>query len=161
MNGLVGTGLAQLRQGGQPRHGGDGVAVERAGLRDEVARAVLLWIEGTHQLLRGADRRQRKATAHDLADTRDVRRHAVVLLGPAVRQAKARDHLVEDEQDPVPSRDLAQALQEAGLGRDEPLERLDDDRGQLIGVGGDDALHRGQIVVRRDQHVGLDRMRDA
>ncbi len=53
------------------------------------------------------------------------------------------------------------ALEEPGLGRDQSLERLDDHRGQLVGVGGHDAFHRRQVVVGRDQHLGLQRMRDA
>ena len=59
------------------------------------------------------------------------------------------------------ARDLSQPLEEAGLGRDEALERLDDDGGQLVGVRGDDALDRAEIVERRDQHFGLERVRDA
>ena len=57
--------------------------------------------------------------------------------------------------------DLPQPSQEAGLGPDESLKRLNDDRGQLVGVGCDDALHRAEVVEWRDQHVGLDGVRDA
>ena len=48
----------------------------------------------------------------------------------------ARLDLVGDEQDPVPVAELAQARQEAGLGDDVAalaLDRLDDDRGELVG----------------------------
>ena len=116
---------------------------------------------GLHQVGGGADRGEREAAAHDLAHAGDVRHHAVVLLGAAVGQPEAGDDLVEDQQDAVAPRDLAETLEESGLGRDQPLEGLDDHRGQLVGMGGHDAFDRREVIVGRDQHLGFQRVRDA
>ena len=62
-----------------------------------------------------------------------VGRDAVVFLGAAIGEAEAGHDLVEDQRDAVFLRDhVAQRLEEAGLGRDQALERLDDDAGQLV-----------------------------
>ena len=121
----------------------------------------LLRVEGTHQLLGGADRGERETSADDLTDARDVGNNTVVLLGASVGEAKASDDLIEDEQDAVASSDLAQPGKEARLGRNEPLERFDDDGGELLGVRRDDPLDGGQVVVRSDEHLGLERVGNA
>ena len=44
------------------------------------------------------------------------------------------------------------------LGREEALEGLDDDGGETVGMHGEQRLHRGQIVVGRDEHLGVERL---
>ena len=112
----VGAGLPQLGEGGEPGHRGDGIAVQGADLGDVVGGALQARIEGAHDLLAPAHGGQRKAAAHDLAHRGEVGDDAVVLLGAAVGEAKARHHLVEDQRNLVAPRQLAQALQESGAG---------------------------------------------
>ena len=75
--------------------------------------------------------------------------------------AEAGHHLVEDEQRPVRGRQVAQALEEAFHREDEahvPGDRLDDDRGDLARVLGEEPLDRSEVVVGGDERV-LDRAR--
>ena len=102
-----------------------------------------------------------KAAAHDLAEGGQVRHHPVVLLGAAVGEAEAGDDLVEDQRDAVARGDRAHALEKARLRHDQPLERLHDHRGEIVVVRLDHRLGLGQVVERGDQHLALDRVRDA
>ena len=77
----------------------------------------------------------------------------VVLLRPAVGEAEAGHHLVEDQQETVLLGELAQAFKESRAGWNEALERLDDDACKLAPVLAHEACHRLQIVERRDQHL--------
>ena len=153
--------LAQLGERGETGHCRDRIAVERADLGHEVGRPVQPRVERLHDLLPPAHGRQREAAADDLAEGGQVGDDAVVLLGAAVGEAEARHHLVEDQRDPVARGERAQPREEAGLGREEALEGLDDDGGETVGVHGEQRLHRGQIVVGRDEHLGVDDVRDA
>ena len=90
-----------------------------------------------HELRPGDHRAERHAARDPLRGQQDVGLDAPVLDRPHLPGAAgARLDLVGDEQDPVPVADLAQALEEAVLGDDVAalaLDRLDDDRGDLVG----------------------------
>ena len=72
--------------------------------------------------------------AQRLAVGDEVGRDAVVLLGPAVREAEPGDDLIEDEQHAVAGAGFAEPLEESGLRRDAPVEGLDDDRRETRSV---------------------------
>src|SRR5262249_44506116 len=57
------------------------------------------------------------ATANDLADSRQIRDHPVILLRTTVGKSEARHHFVENQGNPVARSYLTQPLQEAGHGR--------------------------------------------
>ncbi len=106
-----------------------------------------------HDVGAAGDRREREAAADDLAQRAEVGRDAVVFLRAAVGEAEAGHDLVEDQRNAVLLRDLPQPLQEARLGRQQALERLDDHAGQLVLVLLDQALDHLEVVERRDQHL--------
>ena len=85
---------------------------------------------------------------------------AVILLGAAVGHAKAGHHLVEDEHDPVLVRQLAQPFEKPLRRGDDALHRLDDDPRDLVPVLIDEARHRVQVVVRGDQDLVAQGVRD-
>src|SRR5438067_2251476 len=61
-------------------------------------------------------------------------RRAAVIMGPAGRHAKGAEHFIEDQQDPVVSRQPAERGQELGSWKYTAgvvINRLADDRGQL------------------------------
>ena len=77
-----------------------------------------------------------KPAAEHLPQAGEIRRHAVQFLGAAPGQPKSGDHLVEDQQRPLVSREPAQSLQETGLGWHDahvPRHRFNDDRRDLSG----------------------------
>ena len=83
---------------------------------------------------------------------------------PPGADAEAGNHLVEDQQDAVARADVAQALQKARLRQHHAHvagDRLDDQRGDLIGKRLAQPLDRRQVVVRGEQRVGGRRARDA
>ena len=115
---------------------------ERGGAGDRVAavgRAVGARAPGLEQLGPGDHRAERHARGDALGRQQDVRLDAPVLDRPHLAgPAGARLDLVGDQQDPVLVADLAQALEEAVLGDDVAalaLDRLDDDRRDLVGRG--------------------------
>ncbi len=78
--------------------------------------------------------------------------------------AEAGDHLVEHQEDAVLAAAISQAREEpvgwwddADVARD----RLDDDRRNRRGLGRDEGIHRGEIVVTGEQRVGCDRSGNA
>ena len=77
-------------------------------------------------------------------------RDAVLRLGAAVTETETSDHLVEDQQRADSIAFVAQTLEEAGGGGNDPHvggDRLDDDCGHLI-------VELGNDVVRHHQRVG-------
>ena len=58
-------------------------------------------------------------------------------------------------------REVAQTLQEAGLGGEHTLQRFDDNGGQLVMVGLEDGLGGFQVVEGGDEHQVLDGLGDA
>ena len=89
----------------------------------------------------------REAVAERLAPGREVRRHAVDLLGASGRPAHAGDHLVEDQDEAVLVGELAQPLEEAGRRLGHPGRGLEDQAGDLPGVRREQRAHRVQVVV--------------
>ena len=100
------------------------------------------WAPGPQRLEQlgpGDHRAERHARRDALGGQQDVRLDAPVLDRPHLAgPAGARLDLVGDEQDAVLVADSAQALEEAVLGDDVAalaLDRLDDDRRDLVGRG--------------------------
>ncbi len=112
--------------------------------------------EVPHDVAAARDRGERKAAADDLAERGQVRHDAVVLLRAPVGEAEAGDDLVEDQRHAVSRGDLAHALEEAGLGHHQPLQRLQDHRGQVVVMRLDHGLGLGHVVEGRDQDLALD-----
>ena len=106
-------GLRSSRERGEARRGRHRVAVERAHLRHERARAFAARVEALHDVGAAGDGGERKAAADDLAERGQIRRDAVVLLGAAVREPEPRHDLVEDQRDAVPLRQPPETFEEA------------------------------------------------
>ena len=147
----IDAGAAQDFERGEPGGAGDRVAAERADLRNAVfgrrVRAV-----GVHNLAARGDGGEREAPADDLPQRGDVGRYAVVFLRAAVSEAEDGDHLVEHEQDAVAVGEVAQPLQEAGLRRDDALNGLGDDGGDLVVMAVEQRFDGVEVVERRDEH---------
>ncbi len=158
---VVGAGLAQHLERREARHRGDRVARQRADLRQEAFLADRRLVEQRHDVGTAADGRQREAAADDLAHGADVGRHAVEFLRAAIGEAEAGDDLVEDQRNAEPRGHLAHRLQEAGLRRDQPLQRLDDDAADLVGVRLDQPHRCLDVVEGRDQHLAAHGIGDA
>ena len=109
-----------------------------------------------HVLRLPRDRRHRHAAAERLRPAGDVRLDVVELLGPARRDPKAREHLVEDHEHLVLVGDLDEPLQVVRLRRDHARvrhHRLEDHGREPVAVAADHPLERGDRVVGRDHHV--------
>ena len=90
--------------------------------------------------------------------------HPESLLRTSARDPKAGDHLVEHEQRAGGIAQLAQRLEEAGLGRDDahvPGDRLDDHAGKPLAVARHGQCSRLDVVVRSDDRVRSRARRDA
>ncbi len=157
----VGLGREHLEQVGLG--GGHAQRVPVVGA-DLVDGAVL---DGGHRLLGAADRADRRAAAQRLGERDQVRRDAEALGRAAGRDAQAGLDLVEDQDDPVATRDVADGLEVAGL-REHDAEvhhrRLHDHAGGLAALLRqplDATLHRARVIERdRDREVH-DGLRDA
>src|SRR5207302_7850119 len=109
-------------------------------------------VEALHQVGARAEGPGRQPAAEVRAERRQVRRDAEHLLEAAGRQPGGH-HLVEDEQHVVRGRRLAKGLEEralTGYHTARPLERLDDDGGELMRVLSDQAGSPLGVVVLRD-----------
>src|SRR5713226_4924649 len=132
-------------------------AVDVAVVRPRVERGVLpaaAWLEDVHDLGFAAEARQLEAAARDLAERRHIGPDVVVLLGAAIREAEAREHLVEDQDDALLARELAEALEVVRLRRDHAgtaEDGLDDQRADLVLVLFEDGS-RGLDVVVWENH---------
>ena len=138
-------------------------APEPRGHRQRIARQGARLIHGAgrryelHQVRASPVRAYRKTAADDFAQTGKVRAHAGQCLRPSGGGAKTRDHLIENQQRTGLCADLAQAGEESLCRGDDShvsRNRLDDDRGNLIGVSVERSLHRREIVVGRYERVG-------
>src|SRR5713226_1402213 len=130
-------------------------------VRPRVERGVLpaaARLEDIHDLGFAAEARQLEAAARDFAEGRHIGPDVVVLLGAAIREAEAREHLVEDQDDALLARELAEALEVIGLRHDHagPAEDgLDDQRADLVLVLFEDRGRGLDVVVWEDHdHVG-------
>src|SRR5262249_34661903 len=129
---LVDGGISQPPQHGDARRGREWVPRERACLVHAPGRGQL-----GHHVRPSAERRERKTTAHDLAEDRQVRKYAEPLLGAAAGDTKSCDHLVEDEERTARVAQLPQGVEETRFWRNDthvPRHRLDDDRSKAFSV---------------------------
>ena len=157
---LVHPWPTQDLHGFQPRHSGHRIAGECADLHGEALSTHTALVEVRHDIGPPGDGRQREAAADDLAQRAQVGGDAVVGLCAVIGEAVAGHHLVEDQHDPAPGRFLPQAREEALGGRENALQRLDDDARDLALELVEQLPHSLQIVVGRDHHVLLDTARD-
>src|SRR3989449_7443426 len=67
----------------------------------------------------------------DLAVGGEIGDDSVLLLGAAVGEPEAGDDLVEDQRDPVASRERAEPLEKSPLGRDRKSTRLNSSHGYI------------------------------
>ena len=115
----------------QSRRRRNRVAREGADLHQPAIRSHRILVE-MRQDVRSTSHGGKGKTAPDhLGERTEIGDHAIRFQRSAIGQAKNGHHLVEDEQDAVPIRFRTQQRQEPGLGRDDPLQRLHDDCGDL------------------------------
>src|SRR5256885_334832 len=120
--------LIERRHAGRHR---DGIPGERAAVEELPARRV----REVEDIRPSEEGPAGKAASDDLAQTRQAGRHALGMLGPAERDAKAAHHLVEDQGDIVVRRDLPQSVEEVRFGRDvRPLDGFQNDAGETVRV---------------------------
>ena len=120
-------------------------------------------IELVHDVGPAAERRQRIAAADDLAQRREVGPDPEPALRP-VRPDPERDDLVEHEQGADPVGDLAQPGQERRIGGADAartLHGLDEDGGDVVLDGAEDALHAVRVAPRQLDDEARDLVRDA
>ncbi len=113
-----------------------------------------------------------KAAADDLAERREVGPCGLLAqaakfvfvqhLGAAGREPEPGHHLVEDEQSAVFPGEFAEAAQEGGARQDRPSvadHGLENDAGDLVGVGFERGFDRTEVVIgeRERVHRGLRR----
>ena len=149
----------ELADRGEAGGHGERVARQRAGLIDGTQRRELV-----HDLGLAAEGADREATADDLTHADEVGHHIMQALCARQREAEARHHFVKDEDRAVLRAEFAEASEETGVRQDEPhvgRERLDDEAGDLAGVGLEERGERGEVVVFGDQRVGRGARRDA
>ena len=118
-------------------------------------------LEHVHDLRLASEPRKLEAAARDLPETRQVRPDVVVLLRAAVRDAKSREHLVEDQDDPHLTREPPQLLQVVVLRRDHAgaaQDGLDDQRPHVVLVLLEDLRGPFDVVVRVDHDRVADRL---
>ena len=151
--------LRQTLQAPQARRHRQRVARERAGLIDRTGRR-----DEPHQIFAAAVGADRQPAADDLAEARQIGNDAAPALRAAGTDAESGDHFVEDQQDAVARADLAQALQKPRLRQHHAHvagDRLDDERGDLIGERFAEPLDRRHVVIGGEQRVGCRGARDA
>ena len=83
----------------------------------------------------------------------EIRHHLVKLLRAAVGKPESGDDLVEDQGNVVARGQFSHPLKKPRLRANGPLERLDDDGGDLRGMTGEHLLGGGKIVERGDKHA--------
>ena len=114
-----------------------------------------------HDLLAAGNRRQRHAAADDLAERAQVGGHAISFLRAAIGQPEPGHHLVKDQHNAMLVRLGAKRLEEAWRWRDQPLQRLDDDAGDVVAMLVDQGFRKIRIIEGRDKHAVLDAFRNA
>ena len=114
--------------------------------------------ELVHHVGPAADRGEREPAADDLAEDRQVRVEPEADLRAAEAEPEPGDDLVEDEAARRARRsDAARCSRKPGSGRDEAHvggDRLDEHGGELVTVGVERGVERGDVVVRDDDRVG-------
>lgn len=99
---------------------------------------------------------EREAAGEGFAVGGEIGDDSVEFLGPAEGETEPGDHFVEDEDDPVFAGEFAESLEEAGSRGEAAVDRFDDNRGEFVGVGGDDGRGGGEVVERGDEYVVFD-----
>src|SRR5271167_3912346 len=107
-------GLVEQGECGEAGSYGEWITRERAGLVDLAGGG-----EQAHQIGPAGNCGGGEAAAKNLAEDREVAAHARQLLRSAASDAKARDHLIEDQQRTTCVGLLAEELEEALTRRDE------------------------------------------
>ena len=158
---LIHAGAAQNFQRLQARHRRDRITAQGSRHAHELFRRNGPLVEVGHQLLRAGNRGQREAAADHLAERAEVRRHAVVLLTAAVGVTEAGHHFVENQRHARFMGDLAQSLEEAGLGRYQALLRLHNDGAEFARILADHSNRRVRVVVWGDEHFAPQHFRNA
>src|SRR5262249_30033824 len=105
-------GRAESAERGETGCDGERVAGEGARLIDPARRG-----DALHEAAGPAVGAHGETAADDLPEAGEVGSDAVERLGPAVRDTKARDDLVEDQERAVPVAEGAQPREETGCGR--------------------------------------------
>ena len=105
-----------------------------------------------HDVGAGAERSQRKASSDDLSQRANIRNDAIAFLSAPAGEAKPGDNLVEYKQHVVFVAKITQALQETGRGGNDPLQRLYDNRCDII-MFIQQRSDRFKVIERRDQHL--------
>ena len=115
-----------------------------------------------HDLPAPGHDRQRRAARHRLAERGEIGRDAEMGLRAAERDPEARDHLVHDEERPVPAAEIPDAF-EVARHRHEAAAVAEDGlhhhRRDPVRMRPEQAFQDGEVVPRRDEHV-LDDVRD-
>src|SRR5438445_418685 len=143
-----------------------GDADRMAVVRPRVERGVLpaaARFEDVHDLGLAPEACELEPAAGDLAERRHVRADVVVLLCASVGEAEAGKDLVEDQDDALLPRELSQALEVIGLGRNDPgaaEHGLDDQGADLVLVLFEDRRGGLDVVVREDHDQVGDGLRD-
>ena len=157
---IVDVVLGGVLQGRQPGGHRDRVARKRPRLKDLPGGRKAL-----DQLGAPADGADRETAADDLAERRQIRRHAEAALRTLeAADAEARDDLVEDEQRAVLVTQRSEGLVVAVDRHDDPhvaQDRLGEHRGDLLAVALEDGLDRAGVVERHRQGVFGERLGDA
>ena len=141
--------VAQFLEGRRPGRHGEGIAGECPGLEHLPGGKNVV-----HDLAPAAVGPQRKPTADDLPQRRQIGGDPEDLLRPAVRQAKPSHHLVEYQQRPVLFRQPPGRGEEIARRDDEPHvadDRLENDGRDLVTAGREQGLEVcGGVVVEED-----------
>ena len=153
---LVEGAVRGLRHDAQRRQAGchdDRIAVVGARLGNR--RRPLGGVVQRHDVGPAAKRSAGGAAGHHLRQTGQIGPHPEPALGAARSGAEAH-HLVEDQHDAQLAGEAAQGLQEAGRRQGEPGrggQRIDDHRGQPLGVLAQQRGARGGVVERKYQYL--------
>ena len=137
--------LLHLAELGEACGKGQGIAAERSGLIDRTVRC-----EHVHDVCATTEGSDGQAAADDLAERREVRHDAFLLLHPTLGHAEAGHDFVKDEQGTMLLGDLAELLQETGLRQDQASIggiTLHDDSGYLVALLRKAFFERGDIIV--------------
>ena len=144
---------------GKTRRHGNRVSGQGARLIDGAERCHLL-----HQLPAAAVGANRHTAADNFAIGHKIGTDTIVLLGAAGCQTEAGNDLVKNEKRAAFVTQLSQALQKAGLGRNNAHvcgNRLHNHRRHLTGIGLQQGCHTTQVIVIRRQGISGNFRRNA
>jgi hypothetical protein len=149
----------QLTDCGEAGGHGERVTRERAGLIDRAERR-----ESVHDLDLAAEGADRETATDDLAHADEIRDDIMQALRSREGKTEPRHHFVEDKHRAVLRAEFAETGEETGVGQDQAdigRERLDNESGDLTGIGVEERGQSGEIIVFGDERVGGSAGRDA